>query len=167
MCLTSVQIIDCTMTEVKVASLNPHFFSTTSSSGQGQVLTPADASSVGFYASLARDSERDCATLKVTFLGLPSARLVVEVLLRLLAEFSADGLLHKNHVLLCFQASHSKTIFFAGKGLTLFLPQSQSYFECLPRRVHASRDLVKFSASFPRGHAVGSDWEVKMRTTST
>lgn len=34
----------------------------------------------------------------------------------------------------------------------------QSYLQCLPRRVSAARDLVKFSATFPRGHAADMPW---------
>ncbi len=65
----SLQIINRSMSEGQVAALNPHFFSMTSHTGQGQVSSPADGSSVGFYSNLARDSERDCATLKASEAG--------------------------------------------------------------------------------------------------
>lgn len=43
--------------------------------------------------------------MQVTLLGLPSSRLVTDLVRQLLAEFSTDGILHCDHALLSFQVS--------------------------------------------------------------
>jgi len=143
-----LNIISKSLSEEKVRSLNPHYFSQTSSSGQGHASCHADGTSVSFYANVTKDQERDCACLKVTYFGLPSFGMASSVVAQMLAEFTnGEAFLHRDHALFSFQ----------------------SYFQCLPRRVRANRDLVKFSATFPKGFATPnySDPPVATRTGAT
>jgi hypothetical protein len=102
------QIISRSLSEEKVRSLNPHYFSQTSSSGQGHASCHADGTSIYFYANVTKDQERDCACLKVTYFGLPSFGMASGVVQQMLAEFTNEAFLHRDHVLLSFQVNNNK-----------------------------------------------------------
>ncbi len=61
-----LQIISRALTAEQLGALNPHYYSQTSSSGQGEVTSPQYfGATVAFYAHVAKDVERDSVTLKV------------------------------------------------------------------------------------------------------
>jgi hypothetical protein len=87
------------MTREQISELNPHFYTTSSATYEGSVVA-SDGCRVNFLTKLTKDVERDSATADVTFLGLPSSPLAIEVISHIFFKMTENqNMLKNDHVL--------------------------------------------------------------------